>query len=148
MKRIVGLVVSLNLIATITAFPGMSVRNWHDVKTYDVATLEKTLGSNVGRIVGIRFNFRGQDIHGMKPNWFAGSIWQPKPKGKGFVHLKVMVAKKDLPAFKAITAESQSTQSLTIYGQVLNDSEANFLFVRLIGRNATVDSAGNAVVEW
>jgi hypothetical protein len=31
---------------------------------------------------------------------------------------------------------------------VARDADANFFFVRLIGRKAIVDPAGNATVDW
>ncbi len=140
----------LNLIAGTNAFcaEGIKIKNWKGVETLDVATLKKNMADHVRKIVGIRFNSRGKDIHHMKPNWYESSIWQPNPDGKGFVDVRVMVAKKDLAAFKAITTNAQSAEALTVYGEVLRDSEAKFLFVRLMGRNATVDAHGDAMVSW
>ena len=146
MKKIL-LVTGLTMI-TSASLLGAKVKHWSEVQTFDVASLEKNLGKNVGRVVAIKCNFRGKDIHHLKPNWYEGSLWQPNPTGKGFVFVRVMVAKKDLLLFKAITAEAQSADTMTLYGQVSSEAEANFLFVRLLGRRATVDSAGDATVDW
>jgi hypothetical protein len=150
MKRICCFGVMLGLLGATPAFCGQPVpiKNWSNVQTYDVATLNQNLESKVGNVVGVRFNFRGKDLHHLKPNWYQSSIWQPNPEGKGFVDVKVMVAKKDLPAFKSLPTDAQSAQVITAYGQVLRDSDANFLFVRLIGRNASPDQSGNATISW
>ncbi|MDQ2824472.1 MAG: hypothetical protein M3R29_03395 [Verrucomicrobiota bacterium] len=150
MKRMFCLSVMVSLLGATPAFCGDSttVKNWSNVQTYELATLKKNIESQTRKIVGVRFNFRGKDIHHMKPNWYESSLWQPNPGGKGFVDVQVMVAKKDLPAFKAIPTDAQSAQVITIYGQVLRDSEANFPFVRLMGRNATPDQSGNAILSW
>ena len=154
MKRAVCLLVFCNLLACSAVFgaekdKGIKIRNWNAVETVDVATLARNMESRIRQATGIRFNFRGKDIRHLKPNWYQGSLWQPKPDGKGFVDVQVMVAKKDLPAFKSITTNAQSPEVLTIYGQVLRDSERNnFVFVRLLGRNVTVDAEGNGIVTW
>ena len=59
-----------------------------------------------------------------------------------------MVAKKDLPAFKSIPTEFQSPDEFVVYGMVERDTSANFLFIRLLGRKAAVDPAGNATIDW
>jgi hypothetical protein len=91
---------------------------------------------------GGALNFRGKDIRHMKPNWYESSIWQKSPSGKGFVDIRVMVAKKDLPAFKSMTEPGGS--DMVLHGGTERDVEANFLFVRLLGRTANADSSGNA----
>ena len=58
-----------------------------------------------------------------------------------------MVAKPDLAVFKSIPTDSSGTE-ITLYGRVERDVQANFTFLRLVGRNATTDSAGNATVTW
>ena len=151
MKRILCLLLIGNLLAGANAFgaeKGIKIKNWKGVETLDVATLQKNMADRVRTIVGVHFNWRGKDIHHMKPNWYECSIWQPKPDGKGFVDVRVMVAKKDLAAFKAITSDANSPEVLTVYGEVLRDSDAKFLFVRLMGRNATSDAKGDAMVTW
>ena len=100
-------------------------------------------------LVAVKFNFRGKDIHHLKPNWYESSIWQPDPKGKkGFTDVRVMVAKKDLEAFKSITTDSSSGEEITVYGRVLRDFDANFMFVQVMGRKATTDADGGATVSW
>ena len=149
MKTIFSIVALAGLLTATTAFcsEGTRVKNWDNVQTYDVTALQKDLAAQRGKVVGVRCNFRGKDIHHMKPNWFESSIWQKKPSGKGFVDLRVMVATKDLAAFKSITTEPGGSD-MVLYGKVERDIEANFLFVRLLGRTATVDSSGNAAIVW
>ena len=137
------------VIATTTfcADKGTPVKNWNNVQTYDLVALQKNIAPEQGKVVGVRCNFRGKDIHHMKPNWFESSIWQKKSDGKGFVDLRVMIAQKDLEAFKSIKTESGG-EDFVLYGRVERDIEANFFYVRLLGRNATTDAKGNATVVW
>ena len=58
------------------------------------------------------------------------------------------VAQKDLKAFKSLPTNTAAGGEVTLYGRVLRDSEAHDVFVRLIGRNAPVDSPGNATIAW
>jgi len=123
-------------------------KTWRAVQTYDLATLSKNLDAHMRELVGVKCNFRGKDIHHMKPNWYESSIWQPIAGQSGkFAHVSVMVAKPDLAAFKSILTDSSGTE-ITLYGRVEHDAQANFIFLRLVGRNATTDSAGNATVTW
>jgi hypothetical protein len=140
-----------NVLAGTTAFAAekaIKIRHWKDVETVDVAMLKESMEGRIRQTIGVRFNFRGKDIRHMKPNWYQSSLWQPNPNGKGFIDVQVMVAKKDLPAFKAITTNAQSPEVMTVYGEVLRDFERKFLFVRLIGSKATVDAGGDATVTW
>jgi hypothetical protein len=149
MKRV--FVVILSFFVAFTAFAGQrfDAKTWQTVQEFDPPTLSKSLGSHVGQFVSIRFNFRGKDIHHLKPNWYESSIWSPNPEKSGkFIDVRVMVSKKDLPIFKSITTDSTSAAPLVVYGKVLRDSETNFLFVHLMGRKATLDPAGNATVDW
>jgi hypothetical protein len=149
MKNVLRLILMAGLLSGATAFSseGTRVKNWNKVQTYDVAALQKDLAAQRGKVVGVRCNFRGKDIRHMKPNWYESSIWQKSSSGNGFADLRVMAAKKDLPAFKSITTESGGTD-MVLYGRVERDVEANFLFVRLLGRTATADSSGNATITW
>jgi hypothetical protein len=142
-------VVFAGLLIAITGFgaDGTPVKNWQSVQTYDLAVLQKGIAPYQGKVVGIRCIFRGKDIHHMKPNWFESSIWQKKPDGKGFVDLRAMIAKKDLPAFKLITTEPGGPD-MVLYGKVERDIEANFFFVRLLGKTANSDDKGNATIVW
>ena len=150
MKRIFFVMAMLGVFGAIEGFGAepIKVKNWSAVQTYDVATLKKNMNSQIRKVVGVRFTFRGKDIHHMKPNWYESSIWQASPGGKGFVDLRVMVAKKDLPAFKAITTSASSTETLTAYGEVLRDTDAHFIFVRLLGTHANPNPDGSASVSW
>jgi hypothetical protein len=149
MKKIFSLALMASLLSAATAFSseGTRVKNWNNVQTYDVAALQKDLAAQRGKVVGVRCNFRGKDIRHMRPNWYESSIWQKSPSGNGFVDLRVMVAKKDLPTFKSITTEPGGAD-MVLYGRVERDVEANLLFVRLLGRTANADSSGNATITW
>jgi hypothetical protein len=121
---------------------------WGAVQTYDLVALSKNLDAHMRELVAVKCNFRGKDIHHTKSNWYESSIWQPVAGQSGkFEHLPVMVAKPDLKAFKSIPTDSSGTET-TIYGRVEYDVASKFKFLRLVGRNATTDSAGNATVTW
>jgi hypothetical protein len=123
-------------------------KTWSAVQTYDLATLSKNLDGHVRELVAMKCNFRGKDIHHTKPNWYESSIWQPIAGESGkFAHVPVMVAKPDLKAFKSIPTDSSGAE-ITLYGRVEYDVGSKFYFLRMVGRNATVDSAGNATVTW
>ena len=126
---------------------GTPVTNWNNVQTFDLVALQQNIAPEQGKVVGVRCNFRGKDIHHLKPNWFESSIWQKKPDGKGFADLRVMVAKKDLDSFKSIKTTSGG-DDFVLYGRVERDIEANFFYLRPIGRNAVTDAKGNAMVVW
>jgi hypothetical protein len=123
-------------------------KTWRKVQTYDVVTLSKNLDAHMRELVAVKCNFRGKDIHHMKPNWYESSIWQNIPGERGkFAHVSVMVAKPDLAALKSIPTDS-SGEEIMLYGRVEYDGPSKFRFLRLVGRNATTDSAGNAGVTW
>lgn len=122
---------------------------WRGVEKFNPSTLSTTLGDHVGKLIAVQFNFRGKDIHHMKPNWYEGSIWQPDAKArKGFSNIRILVPKKDLAGFTSITADSKSTVPLMVYGRVERDADSNFFFVRLFGSKVALDSAHNASVSW
>jgi hypothetical protein len=125
----------------------VDAKNWKKLQRFDVATLSKGFDSYVGQLVEVQFNFRGKDIHHLKPGWSESSIWQARPDGGGFVNVRAMVAQKDLRAFKALPT-SGAEKTMTIYGRVLRDNEAHFVFIRLIGMNVATDPKGNAVITW
>jgi hypothetical protein len=150
MKRI--LVVLIGLFLSIAMLSAAAVRydakTWRAMQTYDVATLSKNLESRVRELVGLKCNFRGKDIRHTKPNWYQSSVWQPiAGRGGKFADVPVMVAKPDLAAFKSIPTDSSGAE-ITLYGRVEYDVASRYHFVRLVGRNATTDSAGNATVTW
>ena len=149
MKKIFSLAVTVSFLSAATAFSseGTRVKNWNNVQTYDVAALRNDLAAQRGKVVGVRCNFHGKEIRHVKPNWYESSIWQKSSRGNGFVDLRVMVAKKDLPACKSITIEPGGTD-MVLYGRLERDVEANFPFVRLLGRTASAYSSGNATITW
>ena|SRR5438270_13466164 len=151
MKTIFSILVAL-LLSSGTSILATGVRydakTWQAVQTYDLATLSQNLDSHVRELVAMKCNFRGKDIHHLKPNWYEGSAWQNLPDQHGkFAHVRVMISKADLPAFKSLPTDSSGAE-ITLYGRVEHDLQSNFRFVRLVGRNATLDPAGNAVVSW
>jgi hypothetical protein len=150
-KMLSAVFLSLLAILPGTSAAGTPVdgKTWAKVQTYDVRTLAPQMDGHLHELVAVKFNFRGKDIHHLKPNWYESSVWQPDPKGrKGFTDVRVMIAQKDLNAFKSITADSTSGEELTVYGKVLRDFDAHFLFVQVIGRKATTDGKGNTTISW
>jgi hypothetical protein len=149
-------IISAALLCLLAIIPGASAagtridgKTWAKLQTYDVRTLAPEMQAHVRDLVAVKFNFRGKDIHHLKPNWYEGSIWQPDPKGKeGFSDVRVMIANKDLEAFKSITTDSSSGEEMTVYGRVLHDFDANFMFVQVMGRNAAKDAKGNTTISW
>lgn len=151
MKKILFLTVILSFTAAINAFCGQQfdAAAWRGVQTYDVPSLQKIQSSMVGKVVGVRINYRGDRISHPKPTWYESSIWRYRPGEKDkFPFLRVMVAKKDLPAFKSIPTNFQSPTEIVVYGVVGRDTQGNYLFIRLLGRKVTLDASGNATVDW
>ncbi|PYJ08115.1 MAG: hypothetical protein DMF06_13680 [Verrucomicrobia bacterium] len=151
MKRILCFAVVLGFTGAISAFAGQQIKRetWSGVQTYDIPALQKIESSQVGKIVGIRINYRGNRVGHPKPNWYDGSIRCNRPGEKDkFPFLRVMVAKQDLASFKSIPTDINSPAEIVVYGQVARDTQANFLFVQLLGRKVTLDSAGNATIDW
>jgi hypothetical protein len=151
MKRkllLLAVLLTTNTVITFGAPVRYEARVWRAVQTYDLTTLSKDLDAHMRELVAVKCNFRGKDIHHTKSNWYESSIWQPIAGESGkFAHVSVMVAKPDLNAFKSIRIDSSGTE-ITLYGRVEYDVASKFKFLRLVGRNATVDSAGNATVTW
>ncbi len=140
------------LLNSATLMRGAPVRyeakTWRAVQTYDLVALSENLDGHMRELVAVKCNFRGKDIHHTKPNWYESSIWQAVPGESGkFEHISVMVARPDLKAFKSIPADSSGSE-ITLYGRVEYDAASKFRFLRLVGRNATTDAAGNATVTW
>jgi hypothetical protein len=151
MKKTLCLAVILSVAGAISALCGQQfdAAAWRGVQIHDLPALQKIESSLAGKIVGVRINYRGDRISHPKPNWYEGSIWRYRPGEKDkFAFLRVMVAKKDLPSFKSIPADFKSPTEIVLYGQVSRDMEANFLFIKLLGRNVTLDPSGNATVDW
>ena len=151
MKRkllLLAVLLTTNTVITVGAPVRYEARIWRAVQTYDLTTFSKDLDAHMRELVAVKCNFRGKDIHHTKSNWYESSIWQPIAGESGkFAHVSVMVAKPDLNAFKSIPTDSSGTE-ITLYGRVEYDVASKFKFLRLVGRNATVDSAGNATVTW
>ena len=113
------------------------------VPIYDVVTLSRDLDKHMGELVAVLCNSRGQDIHHLKPNWYEGSIWKPDPEKRGkFASVRVMVAKKDLDAFKSIPTSAPGGATI-LQGRVEHDAQANFSFLRLIYSNAPRDTSAH-----
>lgn len=151
MKRIFSLAVMLAFLSVTTAFCAERVdaATWRSVQTFDVVTLKPIEEMQIGKLVGVRFNYRSKRLRHIKPNWYEASLWQPNPQERtGYSYLRVFIAKKDLPKFEAVPDNFKSREKIVVYGRVSKDAEANYLFIRLLGRKATVDSAGNAIIDW
>ena len=149
MKTILTTILSLAFAASAFSSQRFDAATWRGVQTYDVPTLLKQEASLVGKIVGVRFNYRSKKLRGMKPSWYEASLWQPDPNAKkGFSGLRVMVAKKDKAAFESITPDFRSAEQITVYGRIERDPDNNFAYLRVIGRKAEIDSSGNATVDW
>ena len=149
MKKILNLGMVLACVCARPAFCDLKIDGpqWRLTEKFDPPTLSKTRAIR-GQLIGVQFNFR-KGIHHIKPNWYEGSLWQRDSQArKGFSTVRVMVAKKDLPAFESITTNSTSSAPLIIYGRVEKDADNNFYFVRVLGRKAKVDSSGNANLTW
>jgi hypothetical protein len=134
-----------------TAFAGQrfDAAAWRNVQTYDVPTLLKQEGSLIGRIMAVKFHYRSEKLRHLQPSWYEASIWQHDPKAKsGLSALRVMVAKKDVPAFQTITSDFNSMTDVTLYARIEKDPDNNLAHLRLIGRRAEKDAAGNATVDW
>lgn len=122
---------------------------WKKVDSYDVPALLKQETTLVGKIVAVRFHYRSEKLRHLQPNWYEASIWRHDPTAKnGYSALRVMVAKNDVPDFKTITSDFNSMRDVSLYARVERDPENNLVYLRLLGRNVTLDSAGNASVGW
>ena len=102
--------------------------------TFDVPAFLEQQGTLLYRTVAVRFNFRSEKLRHLQPNWYEASLWQRDPKAKrGFSFVRVMVAKKDLEAFRSIPSNFQSAAELTAYGRVEREPEAHYIYLRLRG---------------
>ena len=108
---------------------------WNRVKTYDMGALERIDPLPLRQIVGVRFGYRDASIQHMKPNWFYSSIWSEVRDGNkaNVSHIPIMVAKADLEAFRQLPTTADTAGKFVVYGEVLQDSEAGYLFLRLMG---------------
>ena len=137
------------LLASAFAGQRFDAAAWKNVQTYDVPTLFKQEASLINRVVAVRFHYRSEKLRHLQPNWYEASIWQHDPNAKkGYSALRVMVAKKDVPAFQTITSDFHSMTENTVYARVEKDPDNNLAYLRLLGRKVALDSAGNATVDW
>lgn len=105
-----------------------------DLPTFDVPAFLQQQGTMLNRTVAVRFHYRSEKIRHLLPNWYQAALWQRDPKAKsGFSSVRVMVAKKDLAAFKTIPSDFQSAIELTAYGRVEREPEANYIYLRVMG---------------
>jgi hypothetical protein len=105
-----------------------------DLPTFDVPAFLEQQGTLLNRTVAVRFHYRSEKIRHLQPNWYQAALWQRDPKAKnGFSFVRVMVAKKDVAAFKSIPSDFQSATELTAYGRVEREPEANYIYLRLRG---------------
>ncbi|HMG05480.1 MAG TPA: hypothetical protein VK581_08465 [Chthoniobacterales bacterium] len=149
MKKTLVLIASVAAAGTAFCGQHFDAAQWRGVQTYDIPALQKIESSQVGNVVGVRINYRGDRISHQRWNWYEGSIWRYRPGDKEkFPFLRVMIEKKDLAAFKSLPTDFKSSAEIVVYGQVQRDNQANFLFIRLLGRNVTLDASGNATVDW
>jgi hypothetical protein len=130
MRTIVTTFVSLACVASALGEPTDSPK----MPTFDVPAFLEQQGTLLNRTVAIRFNYRSEKLRHLQPNWYEASLWQRDPKAKsGFSFVRVMVAKKDLPAFKSIPSDFQSAVQLTAYGRVEREPEAHYIYLRVLG---------------
>lgn len=149
MKKILLTITALALATSALAGQRFDAAAWRNVQTYDVPALLKQEASLMGKIVAVRFHYRSAKLRHLAPSWYEASIWQHDPKAKsGFSAQRVMVAKKDVPAFESITSDFKSMAELTVYGRIEKDPDNNQTQLRLIGRKVVLDAAGNATVDW
>ena len=105
-----------------------------NLPTFDVPAFLERQGTLLNRTVAVRFHYRSEKIRHLLPNWYQASLWQRDAKAKsGYSFVRVMVAKKDLAAFKSIPSDFQSATELTAYGRVERDPEANYIYLRMQG---------------
>ena len=145
------LIASAILLSLTSVFAGQrfDAATWKNVRTYDVPTLLKEETSLINRIVAVRFHYRSEKLRHLQPSWYEAAIWQHDPKAKsGYSALRVMVAKKDVPAFQTISSDFNSMTEQTVYARVEKDPDNNDLHLRLLGRKVTTDATGNATVDW
>jgi hypothetical protein len=124
-------------------------RSWRRVKTYDMAKLQK-LDPPIGRVLGVKFNYRHEDIRHLKPNWYYASIWHVV-RGQDsaeFMHITVMVPAEALESFKALPADFRSQHTYVMYGEILRDADAGFPFLRAIGTKVKRGKGGKVTVKW
>ena len=118
-----------------SAFSGLQPESTpRNLPTFDVPAFLEQQGTLLNRTVAVRFHYRSEKIRHLLPNWYQAALWQRDPKAKsGFSFVRVIVAKKDLAAFKSIPSDFQSATELSAYGRVEREPEANYIYLRIMG---------------
>ena len=149
MKKVILLLVFLGA-SEVFAAESIDAITWHGVQIYDVASLKKVEELQIGKIVGIRCQFRSKRVRHLKPSWWEASLWQQNPQDKRnpFTYIRVLVSRNDLPAFEALPNDLGSGKPMTLYGQVQKDADAGYVFVRLIGTKVKTNPDRSAIVSW
>ena len=149
-KRISALVIVIGVLSAHIACGAEKLEAiaWHSLQSYDVLALQKIAELQVGKIVGVRCHFRSKRIKHVKPSWYEASLWQHNSQNRRtpFSHIRVKVARKDLPAFETLPSDFRSDPPITIYGEVQKDEES--AFVRLIGRRVNRAPDRGAIISW
>ena len=122
----------------------VNARAWRAVKTYDMTALQKIDPPPLRQLIGLRFNYRDRVLRHLKPNWFYSSVYS----ATGANSVPVMIATADVAAFRRLPVSPETGGDYIAYGQVLRDSEANFIFLRLLGTKVNRDGRGNATISW
>ena len=149
MKKILLIMMTLACLGSAYAGQQFDASTWRKVPVFNVSNLAKQETSLIGRVVGVRFHYRSPKLRHLQPNWYEAALWQHDPKAKnGYSFVRVVIAKKDVPAFKEITSDFNSMSETTVYGRVETDPENNLPHLRLIGGKASLDASGNATVDW
>ena len=121
----------LSLVCATSVFA--ESRDWRSMPTFDVPAFLDQQGSLLKQTVAVRFNYRSEKLRQLQPNWYEASLWQRDPKARsGFSFVRVMIAKKDLAAFKSIPSDFRSAVELTAYGRVEREPEAHYVYLRLL----------------
>jgi hypothetical protein len=101
------------------------------------------------QVVGVRFNYRNARINHWKPNWYQSSIWRYQRLTQDqFDYIQVLVSTADLESFKSLPSDFRTGREYVVYGQVLKDADANFIFLRLIGTKVNKSARGAVTVTW
>ena len=134
MKSIVTAICMLAFAASVFSGQRPESTDSRNLPIFNVPAFLEQQGTLLNRTVAIRFNYRSEKIRHFQPNWYEAALWQRDPKAKsGFSFVRVMVAKKDLAAFKTIPSDFQSAVELTAYGRVEREPEAHYIYLRVLG---------------